>query len=212
MNAQFGVTWGDPLLYDLVLNTDRVSVESCAEQIAALAAAARVRRRPSVARDAAEPGARGARPRRAARRRGDDGRRRQRSTSSAGRVVLTGMVLNADEMPAAERVASRVPGVGERRQPAARHGAVAPLSAGLSPPAPPARAPLRSCRAASAGSASPPRGSGRRPAPSSGCARRARGACAGSACTRPGASSRCSVMVCAMISLIRCITSYSKVA
>ena len=24
MNAQFGVTWGDPLLYDLVLNTDRL--------------------------------------------------------------------------------------------------------------------------------------------------------------------------------------------
>lgn len=27
MNDQFGVTWGDPVLYDLVLNTDRVSVE-----------------------------------------------------------------------------------------------------------------------------------------------------------------------------------------
>ena len=25
MHALFGVTWGDPLLYDLVLNTDRVS-------------------------------------------------------------------------------------------------------------------------------------------------------------------------------------------
>src|SRR3982751_6766658 len=37
MHAQFGVTWGDPLLYDLVLNTGRVSVESCALQIAALA-------------------------------------------------------------------------------------------------------------------------------------------------------------------------------
>ena len=36
MQAQFDVTWGDPLLYDLVLNTDRVSVESCAAQIAAL--------------------------------------------------------------------------------------------------------------------------------------------------------------------------------
>jgi cytidylate kinase len=30
MQAQFGVTWGDPLLYDLVLNTDRISIESCA--------------------------------------------------------------------------------------------------------------------------------------------------------------------------------------
>src|SRR6476620_6642778 len=33
MNAQFGVTWGDPLLYDLVLNTERLSVETCVAQI-----------------------------------------------------------------------------------------------------------------------------------------------------------------------------------
>ena len=33
MHQQFGVTWGDPLLYDLVLNTDRLTVESCVEQI-----------------------------------------------------------------------------------------------------------------------------------------------------------------------------------
>ncbi len=38
MHAQFGVTWGDPLLYDLVLNTDRVSIESCVAQIQQLAA------------------------------------------------------------------------------------------------------------------------------------------------------------------------------
>src|SRR5690349_4152385 len=36
MNAQFGVTWGDPLLYDMVLNTDRVSVDSCVDQILSL--------------------------------------------------------------------------------------------------------------------------------------------------------------------------------
>lgn len=36
MHQQFGVTWGDPLLYDLVLNTDRVSVESCVELITQL--------------------------------------------------------------------------------------------------------------------------------------------------------------------------------
>ena len=36
MHEQFGVTWGDPLLYDLVLNTERISVESCVEQIRAL--------------------------------------------------------------------------------------------------------------------------------------------------------------------------------
>ena len=33
MHDQFGVTWGDPQLYDLVINTDRISVESCVEQI-----------------------------------------------------------------------------------------------------------------------------------------------------------------------------------
>jgi len=38
MQHQFGVDWGDPVLYDLVLNTDRVSVESCAAQIMTLAA------------------------------------------------------------------------------------------------------------------------------------------------------------------------------
>lgn len=36
MQQQFGVTWGDPVLYDVVLNTDRLSVHSCVEQIRAL--------------------------------------------------------------------------------------------------------------------------------------------------------------------------------
>jgi cytidylate kinase len=33
MHANFGVNMGDPLLYDLVLNTGRVTVESCVEQL-----------------------------------------------------------------------------------------------------------------------------------------------------------------------------------
>lgn len=33
MQHRFGVTWGDPLLYDLVLNTERLSIASCVEQI-----------------------------------------------------------------------------------------------------------------------------------------------------------------------------------
>jgi cytidylate kinase len=36
MHELFDVTWGDPLLYDLVLNTDRISVDGCVEQIRAL--------------------------------------------------------------------------------------------------------------------------------------------------------------------------------
>ncbi|MFN7641271.1 MAG: cytidylate kinase family protein [bacterium] len=33
MHDQFGVQWGDPVLFDMVLNTERLSVESCVEQI-----------------------------------------------------------------------------------------------------------------------------------------------------------------------------------
>ena len=36
MNEQFGVTWGDPVLFDMVLNTERLSVDSCVQQIKAL--------------------------------------------------------------------------------------------------------------------------------------------------------------------------------
>jgi len=110
MHAQFGVTWGDPLLYDLVLNTERLSVESCAAQIVALA------RRPEFAETEASRTmlqnlALDARVRAALR--ADEATREVDVTvaSDRGRVVLTGMVLAADEAPAAARVAAAVPGV-----------------------------------------------------------------------------------------------------
>lgn len=36
MNEQFGVNWGDPVLFDMVLNTERLGVETCVEQIKSL--------------------------------------------------------------------------------------------------------------------------------------------------------------------------------
>ena len=33
MHEQFGVHWDEPVLFDLVLNTDRLSVETCVQQI-----------------------------------------------------------------------------------------------------------------------------------------------------------------------------------
>lgn len=36
MQQRFGVSWGDPLLHDLVLNTDRISVDGCVQQIRSL--------------------------------------------------------------------------------------------------------------------------------------------------------------------------------
>ena len=110
MHAQFGVTWGDPLLYDLVLNTDRLSVETCAQQIAALA------QRPEFAETDASRAmlqnmALDARVRAALR--ADPATRDIDVTvaSDAGRIVLAGIVLDAGEMPAAERVARAVAGV-----------------------------------------------------------------------------------------------------
>lgn len=38
MHDQFGVHWGDPVLFDMVLNTERLSVQTCVEQIKALLA------------------------------------------------------------------------------------------------------------------------------------------------------------------------------
>ena len=110
MHAQFGVTWGDPLLFDLVLNTDRVSVESCAQQIAALA------RRPEFAETEASRAmlqnmALDARVRAALRADPATAGVDVTVESSGGRVVLRGIVLDAKELPEAERVARAVPGV-----------------------------------------------------------------------------------------------------
>ena len=110
MNAQFGVTWGDPLLYDLVLNTDRVSVESCAAQIAALS------RRPEFAETEASRAVLAnlwleARVRAALRADPETRDVDVTVTTDAGRVFLSGMVVAADELPAAERVARSVVGV-----------------------------------------------------------------------------------------------------
>jgi len=37
MQHDYGVRWGDPMIYDITLNTERVSIESCVAQIKALA-------------------------------------------------------------------------------------------------------------------------------------------------------------------------------
>ena len=108
MHSLYGVTWGDPVLYDIVLNTDRLSVDSCVAvllQLAArpefqeteasralladLALSAQVR---AVLRDQ-EPSL------------------RINIESKSGTVVLGGIVINEQERATAERVAAAVPGV-----------------------------------------------------------------------------------------------------
>lgn len=110
MQQQFGVVWGDPILYDLVLNTDRLSIESCASQILNLAS------RPEFQESAAsravlENMALEAHVRAALR--GNPASHDVRVTieANAGRIVLSGIVLQADELSAAEKVVAGVTGV-----------------------------------------------------------------------------------------------------
>ena len=110
MHAQFGVTWGDPLLYDLVLNTDRISVESCVQQIRALI------ERPEFSETEASRAllqglALQARVRAALK--ADERTRDVNVTidSTAGRVALRGMVATAEELAATAQVAATAPGV-----------------------------------------------------------------------------------------------------
>ncbi len=110
MHDQFGVHWGDPILFDLVLNTDRLSVDTCVQQIKALLA------RPEFAQTAESQAllqgmALSAHVRAALR--GHDETHGVDVTidSQAGKVTLRGIVLDAAELAAAERVTAAVSGV-----------------------------------------------------------------------------------------------------
>jgi cytidylate kinase len=110
MHERFGVSWGDPVLYDLVLNTDRISVDGCVEQIARLAA------RPEFAETDAS---RALLANMALQARVQAALKEQPQTrdvnitveASAGQVRLLGIVLNADERAQTESVTAAVPGV-----------------------------------------------------------------------------------------------------
>ena len=112
MNAQFGVTWGDPLLYDAVLNTERLSVDSCVEQILQLA------RRPEFqetaeSRAVLEGLALSARVRAALKANESTSNVDVQIDSRDGRATLSGIVVNEREKEEAERVATTVAGVGK---------------------------------------------------------------------------------------------------
>ncbi len=110
MHDQFGVEWNQPVLFDLVLNTDRLSVDSCVQLIKALLA------RPEFAETEAsrtllQGMALSARVR-AALRADDDTEGVDITIDSAdGRVTLRGIVAAEAEKTAATRVAAGVAGV-----------------------------------------------------------------------------------------------------
>jgi hypothetical protein len=106
------VTWGDPILYDLVLNTDRVSVDSCVEQIRLMTTRPEFAETPEshalLAGMALE-----ARVRVALKQ--DESTRDIDISIHArqGRVTLEGIVLTEEERSRAAEVAARAQGVSE---------------------------------------------------------------------------------------------------
>jgi cytidylate kinase len=110
MHHQFGVTWGDPLLYDLVLNTDRLSVENCVEQIRHLASRPEFQET-DASRAVLADMTLEARIRSALK--DNDATHGTHITiaSRNGHVALHGIVVSAEERAATERVAESVTGV-----------------------------------------------------------------------------------------------------
>lgn len=110
MHEQFGVHWGDPVLFDMVLNTDRLTVDSCVAQIKALLA------RPEFAETEASRAllldmALQAHIRSALRASEATHGVDVTISCASGHCTLSGIVVNPAEKEAAESVATAVAGV-----------------------------------------------------------------------------------------------------
>lgn len=110
MNVRFGVTWGDPLLYDLVLNTDRVSVAGCVAQIKTLLTLPEFKETPESRKQLANA-ALEAHVRAALRFDDETDHVNISISASGGDVKLEGVVVDEAERKAAERVTRAVKGV-----------------------------------------------------------------------------------------------------
>lgn len=111
MHSLYDVTWGDPLLYDMVLNTERLSIDSCVAAIQQMAA--RPEFQETEASRALLSGLALASQVRATLK-DHEATRDLRIDIEArdGGVVLKGIVLNEQEKAAAERVAAIAAGAG----------------------------------------------------------------------------------------------------
>ena len=110
MGEAFNVTWGDPSLYDLTLNTERVSIPTCVDQVIALVKSREFQETPA-SRQLIEDLALRARARGAL--------RADERTSNidivveahAARVDLQGIVVDERERALCEEIVARLPGV-----------------------------------------------------------------------------------------------------
>ena len=110
MGEAFNVEWGDPTLYDLTLNTERIPVATCVEQVVALARSAAFAETPA-SRQRLEDLALQARARAALR---ADSRAAEIDivvAAHAGVVTLRGIVVNDREKALCETIVGALPGV-----------------------------------------------------------------------------------------------------
>jgi len=110
MHQQFGVTWGDPVLYDLVLNTDRLSVHSCVEQIRQLTTRPEFQES-EASRQLLANLALAAHVRSALKANESTQDVSITIEAQGGRIVLSGIVVNAHEQGEVEKVTGQVQGV-----------------------------------------------------------------------------------------------------
>ena len=110
MGEHFNVDWGDPALYDLTLNTERVGIATCVAQVVALVRAAEFQETPA-SRRRLEDLALQARVRAAL-------RAEPRTASidivvevDGGAIVLRGIVVDEGEKKLAEEIVRKLPGV-----------------------------------------------------------------------------------------------------
>ena len=110
MGEHFNVTWGDPTLYDLTLNTERIAISTCVQQVVALARAAEFQETPASRRSLEDL---------ALQARGRAALRADSRTAgidivvdvAGGVVTLRGIVVNDSEKALCEEIVSRLPGV-----------------------------------------------------------------------------------------------------
>jgi len=110
MQTRFHVKWGDPLLYDLTLNTERVAIDSCVEQVIALTRRPEFQETPE-SRAKLDNLALEARVRAAFLANPETEEVRVTVVAEAGKVALHGMVDTDKERAAATRIAKTVAGV-----------------------------------------------------------------------------------------------------
>lgn len=110
MGEAFGVNWGDPVLYDLTLNTERVAIKTCVDQVVALARSPGFQETPG-SRRILEDLALQARARAALK---ADPRTASVDIvvdAKGGRLALRGIVLDEREKALGKEIVSKLPGV-----------------------------------------------------------------------------------------------------